>query len=163
MGPVWWERLGRKEECGGSEGGGRKPNPPPGLSRSSYLRAACILDPPFPLASAPPARQGGKPSRVSSFLTPLEGPFHPTQGSCLVLRSSDFSVDGRKRRTRAGDGAPRQESWTRVPLGTCSTFSVEGFPVRAFRLDWGDVTPGPSNLFHLTLSTPPGSWQEVRT
>lgn len=68
-------------------GGGRKPNPPLGLSRGSYLRAACILALPPALASAALLGTVGN-HRVSlgasSFLEPSRGTFppHPRQLSC---------------------------------------------------------------------------------
>lgn len=145
--------------------GGRKPNPPQRLSQGSYLRAACILDPTLSLASAPfcYSRMGNHRASLGadSFLEPHEGPFHPTQGSCLVLRGLDFSVGGKEEKILGGE--VMDESHGHRSSGALLTLLCGRPSTCAFKLEWERHDPGPSILFPLALSTPPGSWQEVRT
>lgn len=163
MGQVWWERPERKEECGGDWGGGRKPSPPAGLSQGSYLKVPCILDLPLPLAPAPPAEQGwettGLPWELEAFWNPQRVFSTPPKAAVLCSRVRTFLlVGGGEEPSPGGEGG----SWTRVmdtgSLRTCSAFSVEGPPM-CIRVRVGAA----STPFRLTLSTPPGSWQEIRT
>lgn len=120
------------------------------------IRAACILDGHSPSASAPLLGQGRKPRaswEPAAFWNPRRGLSTFTQGSYLCSAVWAVLLHEREE-TSPGEGGG---SWTRSdghsPRGARLTFSVEGLPLRAFkvegdRLDPRTNRPAPPHLRH---------------
>ena len=147
--------TGRKEEVVEvGEVAGNQGLPWDGLK--VLIRAACILDCHSPSASAPLLGQGRKPKaswEPAAFWKPRRGLSTSTQGTYLYSGVWAALLHEREETSPGGGGG----SWTRSdghrPWVARLTFSVEGLPLRAFkvegdRLDPRTNHPAPPHLRH---------------